>query len=64
MPFDMYDVPLPDAEVVGSLVAGLRQMYADDGELLERGIGIFEALYRAESGKRPAPSRSGARSRR
>jgi hypothetical protein len=58
------EAPAPEAEVVGRLVAGLRQMYADDGELLERGIGMFEALYRADSGGRAAPSPPKSRSRR
>ena len=36
-----------EAPAVAELVEGLRLMYADDGELLARGIDMFEALYRA-----------------
>ncbi len=41
--------PAPEAVVIGSMVEGLRRMYADDSELLERGIVMFEALYRSQS---------------
>jgi hypothetical protein len=41
---------LPDAPVVGRLVDGLRQIVPDDAELLERGMTLFEALYRSYSG--------------
>jgi hypothetical protein len=40
---------LPETPAFGRLVDGLRAMYADDGELLEQGVTIFEALYRALS---------------
>jgi hypothetical protein len=46
--------PLPEAVVIGSMVEGLRRMYADDHELLERGIVMFESLYRSESERRAA----------
>ena len=48
----------PDAPAIGHLIDGLRQLHADDGELLERGIGMFEALYLAFG------SDGGARARR
>jgi len=37
----------PEAPAVGRLVEGLRQMYKDDGVLLEHGIAMFEALARS-----------------
>jgi hypothetical protein len=37
----------PEAPALAELVDGLRLMHADDAELLEQGIGIFEAFYRA-----------------
>jgi hypothetical protein len=46
--------PAPEAAVIGSMVEGLRRMYADDAELLERGIVMFESLYRAQSEQRSA----------
>jgi hypothetical protein len=57
---------LPEAPVVGALVEGLRQMYADDAELLERGSAVFEALHRsfAEPKAASRPRRSTARARR
>ncbi len=48
---DKYDAP--EAATLGQLVAGLRQTYSDDRELLDRGIGMFEALYRSLAN--PAP---------
>ena len=36
-----------EAETVARLVAGLRATHADDRELLEAGIGVFEALHAA-----------------
>ena len=60
--------PAPEAAVIGSMVEGLRRMYADDAELLERGIVMFESLYRSEgeqrsgaSGGKPAVRASGKR---
>jgi hypothetical protein len=38
---------VPEEAVVGRLVEGLRQVYQDDQELLERGMDMFEALYRS-----------------
>lgn len=38
---------VPEDAVVGRLVEGLREVHADDGELLERGMEMFEALYRS-----------------
>jgi hypothetical protein len=43
---------MPDAAVIGQMVEGLRRLYADDRELLERGIVMFEALYQSESERR------------
>ena len=38
---------VPEAAAVGRLVDGLRQIYQDDQALLERGMTMFEALYRS-----------------
>jgi hypothetical protein len=38
---------VPEEAVVGRLVEGLRQVHPDDHELLERGMEMFEALYRS-----------------
>ena len=38
-----------DAVQVGALVEGLRQVHGEDDELLEHGMALFEALYRAHS---------------
>jgi hypothetical protein len=47
-----------EAAVMRALVAGLRQTYREDGELLERGIALFEALYRGFAAEeRPAKRR-------
>jgi hypothetical protein len=54
--------PLPEAPGVGRLIEGLRLAYADDHELLERGMTIFEALYRAYPGE--SGVRRGRRRRR
>jgi hypothetical protein len=54
----------PEVGTVGALVDGLRQLYADDHVLLEEGMTMFEALYRAFShgdqgpGPRPVARRS------
>jgi hypothetical protein len=37
----------PEGPVVGRMVEGLRAMHADDRELLEHGMGMFEALARS-----------------
>lgn len=42
---ERYDVP--EALAVGRLVEGLRQIHADDHQLLEHGMEIFEALCRS-----------------
>jgi hypothetical protein len=55
---------LPEASAIGRLVDGLRQMYADDSELLERGIAMFEALYRSYEDHRQGAGKSAVRSRR
>jgi hypothetical protein len=38
---------MPEGAAVNRIVQGLREVYADDHELLERGIGMIEALYRS-----------------
>ena len=38
-----------DAAQVGAVIEGLRQVHGEDDELLEHGIALFEALYRAHS---------------
>ena len=38
---------LPEASTIGRLIDGLREAYARDHELLQHGMVIFEALYRA-----------------
>lgn len=35
-----------EAETIGALIDGLRLAHADDHELLDRGMGLFESLYR------------------
>jgi hypothetical protein len=56
----------PEAAVVGRLVEGLRLIYADDHELLERGVVLFEALHRSLSDlpARKGSSRAGAGGKR
>ena len=44
----------PEAPAIAHLVDGLRLMYDDDAELLERGMGMFEALYRAFAAGQPS----------
>ncbi len=39
----------PEAPAVGRLVDGFRALYADDGTLLQHGMGMFEALARSFS---------------
>jgi hypothetical protein len=39
----------PEAPAIAHLVEGLRAVYADDDELLEHGMVMFEALYRSFS---------------
>ncbi|MGE5360941.1 MAG: chromate resistance protein ChrB domain-containing protein [Bacteroidales bacterium] len=42
---------VPEAAAIGRLIDGLRQTYSKDDELLEHGIVVFEAMYRAFSGE-------------
>jgi len=42
---------VPEAAAVGRLIDGLRQVFPRDGELLEHGIVVFEALYRSFAGE-------------
>ena len=53
--------PAPEAAVIGNMVEGLRRMYADDAELLERGIVMFESLYRSQGDQRSATAASAAK---
>jgi hypothetical protein len=48
---DKYDTP--EAATLGQLIAGLRQSCPDDHQLLDRGMAMFEALYRSLA--HPAP---------
>jgi hypothetical protein len=55
---------VPEAAAIGLLVDGLQQMYDNDQELLERGITLFEALYRsyratAVTRQKPSKARTG-----
>jgi hypothetical protein len=57
-----YDVP--ECAAVGRLVDGLRQLYADDDELLAQGIILMDALHRSFAGdhlNRKTQRRSAAR---
>lgn len=55
----------PETPALAHLVEGLRAMHSEDGELLERGIVMFEALYRSFRGSdTPTRTRSRRRSRR
>jgi hypothetical protein len=55
----------PEASTVGALVDGLQALYSDDHILLDNGIRMFEALYRAferaarHAGPRPVARRRG-----
>jgi hypothetical protein len=56
----------PEAPALAHLVEGLRQLHADDAQLLERGMEMFEALYRsfaASAAGAGGPSRRGRRAR-
>ena len=53
----------PEAPAFAHLVDGLRQMHADDGALLEQGIGLFEAVYRSFAAGARSPSPRGRRMR-
>jgi hypothetical protein len=51
----------PDAPTVNAMIDGLQMTHADDHQLLERGIEMFESLYRSfERSKRPARPRAAA----
>jgi hypothetical protein len=55
----------PEAVAVGAMVEGLQVLYAEDHALLEQGMTMFEALYRAfERAERPAGPRPVAGRRR
>jgi hypothetical protein len=54
---------VPEAKTLGRLIAGLRQAYSRDEDLLEYGIALFEGLYQAFAGS-PAPTPSKSRIRR
>jgi hypothetical protein len=56
-----YDAP--EAPAFAHLVDGLRQMHADDAELLDHGMGMFEALYRSFASGASAASKRGRRAR-
>lgn len=47
----------PEAATIGALIEGLQLATADDHDLLERGITLFESLYRsfAQSTRTPGP---------
>lgn len=53
----------PETVAVGALVDGLQAMYSDDHQLMEQGMTMFEALYRAfdrakrRAGPRPVAAR-------
>jgi hypothetical protein len=61
---------VPEAAAIGRLIDGLQQIYSRDDELLEHGIVVFEAMYRAFSGETdsaeatPRSARHGRRSKR
>lgn len=54
----------PDAATVGAMIDGLQLTHADDHDLLERGMAMFESLYRSfERSARPSRPRAVAKSR-
>ena len=57
----------PETPTIAALVEGVRQAHGDDGEALERGMQIFDALFRSfetsEAGN-PASRRKGAKTAR
>ncbi len=59
---ELYQVP--EEAVVGRLVEGLRQVHSDDGELLEKGMEMFEALYRSFKNSPPGTKSRGRRARK
>jgi hypothetical protein len=60
----------PEAPAIGMVIEGLQLAHADDGELLDQGIALFEALYRSAnhssrpSGPRPVVRRSSRSAKR
>ena len=46
-----------ESETIGALIDGLQLAHADDHELLDRGMTLFESLYRtfAHTAKKPRP---------
>jgi hypothetical protein len=46
-----------ESATIGALIEGLRLAYADDQELLDRGMTLFESLYRSfeQASKQPRP---------
>jgi hypothetical protein len=52
----------PEAATIGALVEGIRHAHGDDQQALERGMDIFEALYRSfETPSTPASPSTGSR---
>jgi hypothetical protein len=46
----------PEAATIAALVEGIRQAHADDAQMLQHGMAMFDALYRSfEASTRPAP---------
>ena len=39
----------PETPIIGGLIQGLQRANSDDQVLLDRGMALFEALYRRES---------------
>lgn len=55
----------PEASTISSMIDGLQLTHADDHNLLEHGIAMFESLYRSfERSTRPARPRAVARKKR
>jgi hypothetical protein len=55
----------PDAATISAMIDGLQLTHADDHDLLEHGIAMFESLYRSfERSARPARPRAVARPKR
>jgi hypothetical protein len=54
----------PEAPAIAAMIDGLQLTHADDHDLLERGMAMFESLYRSfERSARPSRPRAVARSR-
>jgi hypothetical protein len=55
----------PEASTISAMIDGLQLTHADDHDLLEHGIAMFESLYRSfERSARPARPRAVARTTR